>query len=137
MVLTAVLFYVKLLKWTKKYMHMSYLNLGLLYVLLCIGMNWILNPELNPNETCFQCYDYPNGEKNLETWLHCPSLKHFKILFVVLTKDGAKPIKYGIKLNSDDKYKDIRKPLTKFTDISEGKLLFIELNGPHVKVCKC
>ena len=59
------------------------------------------------------------------------TFKHLKILFVVLTKDGAKPIKYGIKLNSDDKYKDIRKPLSKFTDISEDKLLFIELNGPQ------
>ena len=61
----------------------------------------------------------------------------FQNLFVVLTKDGAKPIKYGIKLNSDDKYRDIRKPLSKFTDIPEDKLLFIELNGPHVKVGKC
>ena len=70
-------------------------------------------------------------------FFHFFVFKHFKILSVVLTKDGAKPIKYGIKLNSDDKYRDIRKPLSKFTDISEDKLLFIELNGPHVKVCKC
>ena len=35
------------------------------------------------------------------------TFKHCKILFVVLTKDGAKPIKYGIKLNSVDNYRDI------------------------------
>lgn len=53
---------------------------------------------------------------------------------IVLTKNGARPIKYGIKLNSDDKYRDIRKPLSKYTEIDEDRLLFIELNGSHVKV---
>lgn len=52
----------------------------------------------------------------------------------MLSKDGIRPVKYGIKLNSDDKYKDIRKPLSDYTSIDGDKLLFVELNGAHVKV---
>jgi len=36
--------------------------------------------------------------------------------------------------NADDKYCDIREPLHKLANISKGHFLFIELNGPYLKV---
>lgn len=57
------------------------------------------------------------------------------VYFPVISRDGSVPVRYGIRLNSDDKYSDVRGPLSKLTEIDEDLLLFVELYGAYVKVC--
>ena len=52
----------------------------------------------------------------------------------MVSKDGAVPVRYGIRLNSDDKYSHARQPLSKLTSIPADLFLFVELSGAYVKV---
>ena len=48
--------------------------------------------------------------------------------------DGSVPIKYGLRLNMDEKYKTLKKELGKLADISANQILFVEITGSLVKV---
>lgn len=48
--------------------------------------------------------------------------------------DGSVPIKYGIRLNMDEKYKVLKKELSQLTSIPVDQILFVEIMGPIVKV---
>lgn len=48
--------------------------------------------------------------------------------------DGSVPIKYGIRLNMDEKYKALKKELSRLTSIPPDQVLFVEIMGPIVKV---
>ncbi|XP_062601497.1 ubiquitin carboxyl-terminal hydrolase 32-like isoform X2 [Saccostrea cucullata] len=55
-------------------------------------------------------------------------------LEVIVTRlDGSVPVKYGIRLNMDEKYKALKKELSSLTGIPPGQILFVEIMGPIVK----
>lgn len=61
----------------------------------------------------------------------------FKIclfLFPVIRLDGSVPVKYGLRLNMDEKYRALKKELENLTSIPSNQILFVEVNGPIVKV---
>ncbi|XP_067931745.1 ubiquitin carboxyl-terminal hydrolase 32-like isoform X2 [Watersipora subatra] len=52
---------------------------------------------------------------------------------IVICKDGSVPVRYGVRLNSDDHYCEVRAPLSKLTNIAPELFLFVELYGAYVK----
>ena len=48
--------------------------------------------------------------------------------------DGSVPVKYGIRLSMDEKYKALKRELSNLTDIPVSQILFVEVVGPIVKV---
>ena len=52
----------------------------------------------------------------------------------VMKLDGTVPIKYGVRLNMDEKYKMLKKALSELTDIPTNQILLVEILGPVVKV---
>ena len=58
------------------------------------------------------------------------------ILFylAVMKLNGSVPVKYGIRLNMDEKYKDLKKHLGDLSSIPPAQLLLTEIGGAVVKV---
>ncbi|XP_060562624.1 ubiquitin carboxyl-terminal hydrolase 32-like [Ruditapes philippinarum] len=52
---------------------------------------------------------------------------------IVMRLDGSVPVKYGLRLNMDEKYKALKKELSKLADISPEQILLVEIVGPVVK----
>lgn len=48
--------------------------------------------------------------------------------------DGSVPIKYGLRLSMDEKYKALKKELGDLSNIPTNQILFVEVMGPIVKV---
>lgn len=59
------------------------------------------------------------------------SCVHLEVIVIWL--DGSVPIKYGLRLNMDEKYKTLKKELGKLADISANQILFVEITGSLVK----
>ena len=49
--------------------------------------------------------------------------------------DGSLPTKYGLRLNIDETYGQMKKQLSELCGIPAGELLLVELFGASVKVC--
>ena len=58
----------------------------------------------------------------------------FYFYYLVMTLDGSVPIKYGVRLNMDEKYRMLKKALSELTDIPTNQILLVEILGPVVKV---
>lgn len=56
------------------------------------------------------------------------------MLFVVVPLSGVVPTKYALLLDNDDKYKAIKKGLSKLCHIKAENLLLVEVYGATVKV---
>ncbi|KAJ8312078.1 hypothetical protein KUTeg_009451 [Tegillarca granosa] len=56
---------------------------------------------------------------------------HLEIIAIRL--DGSVPVKYGLRLNMDEKYKTLKKELSELTNIPSDQILFVEIMGPIVK----
>lgn len=54
--------------------------------------------------------------------------------YLVMRLDGSVPVKYGLRLNMDEKYRTLKKELENLTSIASNQMLFVEINGPIVKV---
>ena len=52
----------------------------------------------------------------------------------MLRLDGTTPIKYGLRLISDAKYKDVKWHLNALTGISQHQFMLAELYSAQVKV---
>ncbi len=48
--------------------------------------------------------------------------------------DGRVPIKYGLRLNMDEKYKALKKQLSLLSSIPPSQVLLVEIFGALVKV---
>ena len=48
--------------------------------------------------------------------------------------DGSVPVKYGVRLAMDEKYKALKKSLSELTNIPTNQILLVEILGPVVKV---
>ena len=59
--------------------------------------------------------------------LHCS-------LCTVNRLDGSVPVKYGLRLNMDEKYKTLKQELSTLSNIPAEQLLLVEILGPIVKV---
>lgn len=53
---------------------------------------------------------------------------------VVIHLEGTTPTKYGLLLNNDDRYKDVKRELSKYCGLSCSQLLLVEIFGASVKV---
>lgn len=53
---------------------------------------------------------------------------------VVQKLDGSVPIKYGLRLNMDEKYRTLKREVGILSAIPVEELLIVEVNGPIVKV---
>ena len=62
-----------------------------------------------------------------------PSISIF-LYFAVIRLDGSVPVKYGIRLNMDEKYKALKKELSSLTNIPGDQIQLVEILGPVVKV---
>ncbi|KAH9503865.1 Ubiquitin carboxyl-terminal hydrolase 32 [Bulinus truncatus] len=52
---------------------------------------------------------------------------------IVQKLDGSVPVKYGLRLNMDEKYKTLKREVSKLSDIPVEQLLVVEVSGPIVK----
>ncbi|XP_059179325.1 ubiquitin carboxyl-terminal hydrolase 32-like isoform X2 [Physella acuta] len=52
---------------------------------------------------------------------------------IVQKLDGSVPVKYGLRLNMDEKYKSLKREVSYLSNIPPGELLIVEVNGPNVK----
>ena len=56
------------------------------------------------------------------------------LLCIVVQLEGKTPKKYGLLLNNDDRYKDVKRELSKYCGLVCSKLLLVEIFGASVKV---
>ena len=56
------------------------------------------------------------------------------IFLLVVTLDGLVPIKYGLLLSTDDKYKTLKKQLARLCGLKPAQLLMAEVLGATIKV---
>jgi len=54
--------------------------------------------------------------------------------YTVVHLEGTTPTKYGLLLNNDDRYKDVKKELSKYCGLVSSQLLLVEIFGASVKV---
>lgn len=53
---------------------------------------------------------------------------------VVVRLEGKTPTKYGLLLNNDDRYKDVKRELSKYCGLVCSQVLLVEIFGASVKV---
>ncbi|KAL8573322.1 hypothetical protein ACOMHN_032784 [Nucella lapillus] len=82
--------------------------------------------ECSTVSTTFDPYSY------LTLPLPMDSCIHLEIL--VNRLDGSTPVKYGLRLNMDEKYKTLKQELSTLAAIPADQLLLVEILGPIVKV---
>lgn len=58
----------------------------------------------------------------------------FSYLCLVVHLEGSTPTKYGLLLNNDDRYKDVKRELSKYCGLVCSQLLLVEIFGASVKV---
>lgn len=61
------------------------------------------------------------------------NLNDFVLYCAVILLDGSVPIKYGLRLNSDSKYIDLKNELTKLCGLNSDVMLVCELTGSQIK----
>ncbi|XP_076452524.1 ubiquitin carboxyl-terminal hydrolase 32-like isoform X2 [Babylonia areolata] len=81
--------------------------------------------ECSTVSTTFDPYSY------LTLPLPMDSCIHLEIL--VNRLDGSTPVKYGLRLNMDEKYKALKQELSTLSGIPADQLLLVEILGPIVK----
>jgi ubiquitin carboxyl-terminal hydrolase 6/32 len=56
---------------------------------------------------------------------------------IVVRLDGSQPVRYGLKLEVDDKYRAILATLSRLTGIKKSNLLLVEMFGATIRVSSC
>ena len=51
-----------------------------------------------------------------------------------MKQDGSVPVKYGIRLNPDDKYRVLKKQLSNLSGLDTSQLLLVEVHAALIKV---
>ncbi len=66
-------------------------------------------------------------------YLRCPH-SHIILCCVVMFLDGRQPVKYGLRLEIDDKYHQLKEELGKLCGVSHSKLLLVEVYSSNIRV---
>lgn len=56
------------------------------------------------------------------------------VYFTVVKLDGSVPVKYGLRLNSDSRYYDVKQHLHVLTSIPPHQIMLSELANAQIKV---
>ena len=56
---------------------------------------------------------------------------------IVVRLDGSQPVRYGLKLEVDDKYRALLATLSRLTGIKKSNLLLVEMFGATIRVSSC
>lgn len=57
------------------------------------------------------------------------------ILLLVIKLDGTVPVKYGLRMNADDKHSIVKSKLSSLSGITANNLKLAEIIGAQIKVC--
>lgn len=70
-----------------------------------------------------------------------PSHRHTHILLIidlfsllVIKLDGTTPVRYGLRLNMDEKYTGLKKQLSDLCGLKSEQILLAEVHGSNIKV---
>ena len=55
-------------------------------------------------------------------------------MYAVVRLDGTTPVRYGLKLEVDDKYRALLTALSQLTGIKRSNLILVEIYGAMVRV---
>lgn len=60
------------------------------------------------------------------------------VVILVIKLDGTVPVKYGLRMNADDKHSVVKSKLSSLSGISANNLKLTEIIGAQIKVsCYC
>lgn len=52
----------------------------------------------------------------------------------VMFLDGRQPVKYGLKLEMDEKYKQLKEELSELCEVPSSRLLLVEMYASNIRV---
>lgn len=55
-------------------------------------------------------------------------------VFVVIKLDGSTPVRYGLRLNMDEKYTGLKKQLSELCSLTPEQILLTEVHSSNIKV---
>lgn len=73
----------------------------------------------------FDPFNYLSLPLPMESCIH--------IEIIVIRLDGSVPVKYGLRLNMDEKYRALKRELSSLTTVPAEQILLVEIVGPVVK----
>ena len=56
------------------------------------------------------------------------------VLFLVIKLDGSTPVRYGLRLNMDEKYTGLKKQLSELCSLKPEQILLAEVHTSNIKV---
>lgn len=51
--------------------------------------------------------------------------------------EGSTPVRYGLRLNMDEKYMGLKKQLSELCSLKPEQILLAEVHASNIKVCVC
>lgn len=57
-------------------------------------------------------------------------------VFVVIKLDGSTPVRYGLRLNMDEKYTGLKKQLSELCSLKPEQILLAEVHTSNIKVLR-
>ena len=57
-------------------------------------------------------------------------------MFVVIKLDGSTPVRYGLRLNMDEKYTGLKKQLSELCSLKSEQILLAEVHTSNIKVLR-
>ena len=91
-------------------------------------------------KSCVKCHKCGTTSVRFDpfTFLSLPlpmeSCIHIEV--IVIRLDGSKPMRYGLRLNMDEKYLGLKQHLSELSSIPAVELLLVEILGALVKVVR-
>lgn len=61
-------------------------------------------------------------------------LTHAPVCFTVIKLDGSTPVRYGLRLNMDEKYTGLKKQLSELCSLKPEQILLAEVHSSNIKV---
>lgn len=68
------------------------------------------------------------------TFLSNKTLIMCNVVFVVIKLDGSTPVRYGLRLNMDEKYTGLKKQLSELCSLKPEQILLAEVHTSNIKV---
>lgn len=77
------------------------------------------------------------SQKKRDIWLFSRAplkIDNLVAPFVVMFLDGRQPVKYGLRLEIDEKYRLLKEELGKLCDVPPARLLLVEMYASNIRV---